>query len=102
MKYDIQRRVFLVKKYYELSKIVSIQRAFRAEYPKKGTPTHYTMENIVSYFEKYGSVLHVASIQKKSKQKRERAKKELKKLVSDFLNLSRKAAVAVGVSPTLV
>jgi hypothetical protein len=44
----------------------------------------------------------VASIQKKSKQKRERAKKELKKLVSDFLNLSRKAAVAVGVSPTLV
>ncbi len=34
MKYDIQQRVFLVKKYYELSKIVSIKRALGANIQK--------------------------------------------------------------------
>jgi hypothetical protein len=46
--------------------------SFQSRISKKGTPSHNTTENIVSNFEKYGSI---ASIQKKSKQKREEAKK---------------------------
>ena len=61
------------------------------------------MQNIVSNFEKHGSVAHVPPKRKDTAQKREKAKNQLEKLVSDFLNLSiRKAAVAIDVSPTLV
>ena len=103
MKYDITKRIFLVKKYYELANIVLVQRAFRSKYPKEGTPNHKVIKNVVSNFEKTGSVQHVAPNKKISDQKREMVKNEVEKLVSDFPNFSiRKAASAVGVSPTLV
>jgi hypothetical protein len=57
----------------------------------------------VSYFEKYSSVQKVATSAINPDQKREKAKKELEKLVSEFPNLSiRKAACAVNISLTLV
>ena len=103
MKFDITQRVFLVKKFYELSKICLVQRAFRSQYPKESTPSHKAIKNIVSNFEKYGSVARVPPNKKILDQKREMAKNEVEKLVSDFPQLSiRKAASAVGVSATLV
>ena len=95
--------MFLVKKVYELKEISLVQRAFRTEYPKDGTPSHSVIKNILSNFEKHGSVAHVPLKPKNSGQKREMAKKQLENLVSEFPQLSiRKAASAVGVSPTLV
>jgi len=103
MKYDIPQRVFLLKNFYELKEICLVQRRFRNEYPKFGTPSRSVIMNIVSNFEKYGSVAHVPPKQKNPGQKREMVKNQLENLVSDFPNLSiRKAASAVGVSPTLV
>lgn len=103
MKYNISQRVFLVKMFYELKEICSVQRCFRQKYPKISTPSHTTIKNIVSNFEKYGSVGHVAPKPKNPGQKRENAKNQLENLVAEFPNLSiRKAASAVGVSPTLV
>lgn len=71
MKYDIKKRVFLVKQYYKLESITLVQRAFRREYPKEETPVSSTIKNIVSNFEKTGSVGHVAPKPKKSTQKDE-------------------------------
>ena len=48
MKFDITQRVFLVKKFYELSKICLVQRAFRSQYPKESNPSHIAIKNIVS------------------------------------------------------
>ena len=72
MKYTIEERVFLVKTYYESYSITHVQRAFSSKFPKSGNPSNSTINKTVSNFEKYGSI---ASIQKKSKQKREEAKK---------------------------
>ena len=103
MKYNLVQRVFLVKKVYELKEISLVQRAFRREYPKDGTPNYSVIKNILSNFEKYGSVAHVPPKHKNLGQKREMAKKQLENMVPDFPKLSiRKAASAVGVSPTLV
>lgn len=60
MKYEIEKRVFLVKNYYQLKSITLVQRAFRREFPKSETPASGTVKNVVSNFEKYGSVEHVA------------------------------------------
>jgi len=93
----------LVKLVYELREIFLVQRAFRTEYPKVGNPSHSVIKNILSNFEKYGSVEHVPPKHKNLGQKREMAKKQLESLVSDFPQLSiRKAASAVSVSPKLV
>lgn len=103
MKYEIEHRVFFVKKFYETKSFHAVRRSFDKEYPKVGMPSNKTISNIVSYFEKYGSVARVSPQKKNSRQKRENVKNDLEKLVSDFPNLSiRKAACAVGVSPTLV
>ena len=103
MKYNLAQRVFLVKKGYELKEISLVQRAFRTEYPKDGTPSNSVIKNILSNLEKHGSVAYVSPKQKNSGQKREMAKKQLENLVSEFPQLSiRKAASAVSVSSILV
>ena len=45
MKYNLVQRVFLVKKVYELKEISLVQRAFRREYPKDGTPNYSVIKN---------------------------------------------------------
>ena len=83
-----------------MKEISLVQRAFRTEYPNDGTPSYSVIKNILSNFEKYGSVAHVPPKHKNLGQKREN---QLESLVSDFPQLSiRKAASDVGVSPTLV
>ena len=102
MKYNLVQRVFLVKKVYELKEISLVQRAFRREYPKDGTPNYSVIKNILSNFEKYGSVAHVPPKHKNLGQKREMAKKQLENMVSDFPKLSiRKAASALVFHPHL-
>jgi AraC-like DNA-binding protein len=103
MKYTIQERVFLVKKKYELKEMSLIQKAWRTEFVNSKAPSYTTIKNIVSNFEKTGSVAHVPPKRKNPDPKREIAKNELEKMITEFPSLSvRKAASAVGVSPTLV
>ena len=54
----------LVKKVYELKEISLVQRAIRTEYPKDGTPSYSVIKNILSNFEKYGSVAVATKTQK--------------------------------------
>ena len=79
MKYNLVQRVFLVKMVYELKEISLVQRALRTEYPKDGTPSYSVIKNILSNFEKYGSVAHVPPKHKNLGQKREMAKKTARK-----------------------
>ena len=103
MKYDLKIRIFLLKNYYEYKNMASIQSAYRVEYKEKIAPNHKVIRNIVSVFEKTGSVAHMPPKRKNPSQKREDAKKQLETMVTDFSTISiRKAASAVGVSPTLV
>ena len=103
MKYTIKERVFLVKKFYKYSDMKSkILREMRTEYPKQPTPNHSTVKDNVSNFEKYGSVAHILPEHTKPSPKREKAKIELKNLLTEFPQLSNaKAASNVGISPTL-
>jgi hypothetical protein len=103
MPYDIEKRVFLVKKYYELQNITLVQRAYRTKYIKSEAPSYRLIKNIISNFEKTGSVGRVPQNARKPSKKREEAKNQLKTMVTDFQSLSiRKAALAIGVSNTLV
>ena len=70
MKYEIMQRVFLVKKYYELKSVTQVQRAWRAEYKTKDTPGRNVIINLISNFEKTGSVQPLPPIRKEPNQKR--------------------------------
>ena len=103
MKYNIQERVFLVKKYYESHNITSVQKAYRSNFKNSDAPSWSVIKNIISNFEKSGSVGHVPPKPKEPSKKREEAKNQLKTMVSDFESFSiTKAASAIGVSRTLV
>ena len=103
MIYDLPKRIFLLKKYYELKSFSAVQSAFRVKFKVKVAPGHQIIKNIVQAFEKTGSVVPGRSKRQIPTQKRQEAKKQLETMVKEFPNLSiRKAASAVNVSTTLV
>ena len=78
-----------------------VQRVWRTEFKNEKAPDVKVIKNIISNFEKTGSVVHILRRVRDPTQKRQEAKKKLETMVSDFPNLSiRKAASAVGVSPS--
>ena len=93
----------MVKKYYEFQSIALVQRAYRSKYKNELTPSNNTILNIVSVFEKTGSVAFMTHKNKDPRKKRKVAKNQVKNLISKLPSLSiRKEASAVGISPTLV
>ena len=95
--------MFLVSKYYEFKSMSKVINAWNAKNKNSDPPSHWSIKNIVSYFEKTGSVVYVPPKRKIPSPKREAAKIELEKMVSQFPFLSiRKAASALSISPTLV
>ena len=80
------------------------QRAWQTDWQFKHekAPDAKVIKNIINSFEKTGSVKDIPRIVRDPTQKRQEAKNKLETMVSDFPNLSiRKAASAVGVSPSL-
>ena len=60
MKYDIKERIFVVKKIlYKLEFSSLVQRVFRSKFPKKKAPSSTVIKNIISSFEKNGSVVPI-------------------------------------------
>ena len=103
MKFELEKRIFLLEKYIKLEHVVLVQRAFRTKYPNEKAPSHSTIINLVSAFKETGSVNPRPPKPKQPSQKRIAAKNQLKTMVSYFKNFStRKAAVAIGVSQTLI
>ena len=103
MFYTLKERLFLVKTYYKYENISAVQSAYRREFKTKQAPSHSVIKNIISRFEKTGSVTPTRTKAKETSKKRQEAKNQLETMVTEFPKLSiRKAASAVGVSPTLV
>ena len=103
MNNDIQKRIFLVKKYYEFQSIALVKRTYWSKYKNETTPSNNTILNMVSVLKKTWSVAFMTHNNEDPGRKRKVAKNEVKNLISKLPSLSiRKATSAVGVSPMLV
>lgn len=99
MRYDINQRSFLLKKYHQLQNSTLVQRAWRTQFKNKKAPCCSTIERLAQRFENTGSVADNPPIQKKPSGKRQDAKEQLETLFSKFDNLSiRKAKRTTGIS----
>ena len=56
MRYDLKKRVFLVKKYHKTRKCTLVQRAWRTKHLHEVAPHHVTIISIVFKFETMGLV----------------------------------------------
>ena len=52
MKYDFQKRIFLLKNYNKFENISAVQRAYRTKYQNETAPSRSVIFNIVFVFEK--------------------------------------------------
>jgi len=84
MKYDLEKRIFLLEKYIKFEQISSVQHAYRSKFKNEPAPGHNTIMGIVSAFKTTGSVLPKPPIKKQPCEKREEAKHQLKDMVAWF------------------
>ena len=102
MKHDKEKRVFLVKKKYELHKITLVKRAWRTKFKNTKAPSTNTINSIISKFEKMGLVTSESLETAKQSGLREEAKKLLKTVITENPSLSiRKASCATDFSYSL-
>lgn len=102
MRYDKEKRVFMVENYVKFKNATKVQRAWRSKFKNIEAPTYSTVLYNYRKFEKTGSVNFTPSEHKKMSKKREEAKNEIEILLEEDPSLSvRKLAVAVGVSYSL-
>jgi hypothetical protein len=103
MLYDTPTRVFLLKTYYKTGSPKLVQQAFRTKYESKHIPSRSVITNIVSSFEKYGSVVGTTKNGRPRSKKREEVKNQLETMISEDPSLStRKAASALQCSQTFI
>ena len=65
-----KKRIFLLKSFYEFGSIVRVQRSYCAKFNEKILPNTSTIRNIISVFEKTGSVSPTPPKTQKSLQER--------------------------------
>ena len=103
MLYDQKKTHFLLKMYYKTESIKAVQRAYQAEYKCKTAPSNRVIINIVSTFEKHGSVIGTTKNRRPTSQKRKEVKNQLETMMAENSSLStRKAASSLQCSQTLV
>jgi len=99
MRYDLEKRTFMVKKYHKFENCALVKRAWRTEFKHFKAPDNRTILDTVSRFEKTGSINSFPPLQTKPSEKRENAKNQLKNLFSENPSLSiRKASSATEIS----
>ena len=86
----IKKRIFLLKMYYKTESIKAVQRAYQAEYKCKTAPSNRVIINIVSTFEKHGSVIETTKNRRHTSQKREEVKNQLETMIADTYPTSTK------------
>ena len=84
-KYDVKKRIFLLKFFYEFKRMASVQSALRVEYKTKIAPDRKIIINIVFVLEMTGTVARLAP---KRSLKREDAKNQLESMATDFSTFS--------------
>lgn len=103
MIYDQEKRIFLVKKFFELKSIVRVQRAFRTKYKNHKAPMGFTIINMVRNFEKTGQTSRLSLRQRIKTVRTEELIENLKNVVLDDPGISlTKAANIVPASRSTV
>ena len=51
MRYDIEKRTFLERKFTELKSVTAVQRAFRTRFKSRSAPSGQTIKDIAKKFE---------------------------------------------------
>jgi transposase len=100
---DLKKRIFIVKMYHKTESLKAVERAYQAKYGRHSAPGINTIKNIISTFEKHGSVIGTTTNRKPTSEKREEVKNQLKTMIAENPTLStRKAASALQCSQTLI
>ena len=103
MRYNKEKRLFMVKKYHELKNWTLVRRAWRSNFKNLPAPTINTLKRTVKRLNDTGSVASLPPLRAGPSEKREKAKNKLEELFLENPSLSiRKASLNVGVSYDLV
>ena len=81
MRYNKEKRIFLVKKFSQLNNANLVQTAWRSKYKGERAPARGTVLNTVRRFENTSSVAPLSSQSNGTKQKRKEAKNQFRKFV---------------------
>jgi hypothetical protein len=79
MKYTLEEKMFMYKKYMSLRSPTLVQRAWRTKYVCSTAPSWSTIIMTAKQFEKTGSVINLQARKRNSRQKRNNAKISSKK-----------------------
>ena len=102
MLYDKKKTHFLLKMYYKTESNKAVQRAYQAEYKCKTAPSNRVIINMVSKFEKHGSVIGTTNNSRPTCQKREEVKNQLETMIAENPTLSTRKASSLQFSQTLI
>ena len=103
MRYDKEKRLFMVKKYCELKSYTLVRRSWRTNFKNDIVPDVRTIKRTIDSFNKTGSVASLPPLRPTPSQKREDAKNQLKEMFSAHPSLSiRKASANTGMSYGMV
>ena len=71
MKYNIEKRVFVIKSVYKLGNFVEVRRAFKSKSNTKQVPSNGSIQVIINTFEKKTVQSAVYLINRKNKRKKD-------------------------------
>ena len=74
IKYDIEKRTFLLKKMFELKSVTKVQRSWRTKYKSSNAPTTSMINTLVKKFNDTGLVENSSRVRLESTHKRDEAK----------------------------
>ena len=90
MRYDKEKRVFMVEKYHKLKNYTLVQRAWCSHFKNHSFPALDRIKSTIQRFNRTGSVASLPPLRAESSQKREDAKNKLKKMILANPSLSIK------------
>lgn len=88
VRYDVEKRTFFVKKFFETKSIAKVQQAWRSKYKNQKAPDYSTIKAVVTKFEKTGHLNNLSRNHPLRTQKREAAKFTLKTFIEKDPSLS--------------
>ena len=96
MKYDKEKRAFLLKKYHEKKNIAMVQQAYRTKYVTGKAPSVHMIQNLVDKFDKIGIIDNAPKIRQESHQKRKEAVNPIKEAIEENPKLSIRKTMQVA------
>ena len=92
MRYDKEKRLFMVKKYHELKNWTLVRRAWHSNFKNLPAPTINTMKRTVKRLNDTGSVASLPPLRAGPRQLKQDAKNKLKETFSNNPSLSTRKA----------